>query len=81
MQKLLFFSLSLLFFGCQQQPKEASNNDGKKKVNPIVLSREEAIRLVQLPLDCINTEYPNKLNQVIGKTAQQPEEPQQGEPQ
>ncbi|MEJ6776410.1 MAG: DUF2891 domain-containing protein [Crocinitomicaceae bacterium] len=65
MQKLLFFSLSLLFFGCQQQPKEASNNDRKKKVNPIVLSREEAMRLVQLPLDCINTEYPNKLNQVI----------------
>lgn len=32
----------------------------------MTLSLEEAERLVHLPLECIDTEYPNKLNQVIG---------------
>ena len=31
----------------------------------IVLTVEEADRLAQLPLDCINVEYPNKLNQTL----------------
>lgn len=30
------------------------------------LTIEEANRLVNLPMDCVNTEYPNKLNQTIG---------------
>lgn len=31
-----------------------------------ILNKMEANRLAQLPLNCINTEYPNKLNQTIG---------------
>lgn len=31
-----------------------------------VLNLEEANRLAQLPLDCINTEYPNRLSQTLG---------------
>ncbi|MGB7784459.1 MAG: DUF2891 domain-containing protein [Salinimicrobium sp.] len=32
---------------------------------PIRLSLEEANKLAQLPLDCINVQYPNKLNQTL----------------
>src|SRR5690625_3608450 len=32
----------------------------------IRLNLDEANKLAQLPLDCIETEYPNKLNQVLG---------------
>lgn len=37
-----------------------------KQVDIPILNLEEANRLAQLPVDCIQTEYPNKLNQVIG---------------
>ena len=30
------------------------------------LNIEQANRLLQLPIHCVNTEYPNKLNQTIG---------------
>lgn len=32
---------------------------------PVQLSLEQANRLAQLPLDCMNVEYPNKLNQTL----------------
>lgn len=34
------------------------------------LNLEEANKLAQLPLDCINVEYPNKLNQVLGDSTE-----------
>lgn len=37
-----------------------------KQADMPILNLQEANRLAQLPLDCIQTEYPNKLNQVIG---------------
>ena len=37
-----------------------------KNVKSPVLNLEEANRLAQLPLHCMDTEYPNKLNQTIG---------------
>ncbi|WP_339649814.1 DUF2891 domain-containing protein [uncultured Salegentibacter sp.] len=33
--------------------------------NRVEFTREEANRLAELPLNCINTEYPNKLNQTL----------------
>ncbi|WP_424493779.1 DUF2891 domain-containing protein [Salinimicrobium sp. GXAS 041] len=33
---------------------------------PMELTLEQANKLAELPLDCINTEYPNKLNQTLG---------------
>ena len=53
--------------------KESESTDQKdllvaeiEQVSAPVLNLTEANRLAQLPLDCIQTEYPNKLNQVIG---------------
>ncbi|MGB0981847.1 MAG: DUF2891 domain-containing protein [Winogradskyella sp.] len=43
--------------------KEVSTH---KIIKPPVLNLEEANRLAQLPLHCMQTEYPNKLNQTIG---------------
>ena len=37
----------------------------EKLIQPM-LNLEQANRLAQLPIDCINTEFPNKLNDVIG---------------
>lgn len=36
-----------------------------KSYDPVVLTTEEANKLVELPLNCINTEYPNKLGQTL----------------
>lgn len=51
----------------------ACNNNEKKKevvvkkeVKAPELTLEQAQRLAQLPISCINVEYPNKLNQTIG---------------
>ncbi len=41
-------------------------NAATEKNNKPILNLEQANRLAQLPLDCINTEFPNKLNDVIG---------------
>lgn len=43
---------------------ESQNNSSLNK--GVVLNLEQANRLAQLPIDCINTEFPNKLNDVIG---------------
>lgn len=65
MQKVFIITISILFFGCQQHPVDLSTNETLPSVAPTVLSLEEAERLVELPIDCIDTEFPNKLNQVI----------------
>ncbi len=36
-----------------------------EKPKSVVLTVEEANKLAQLPLDCLNVEYPNKLNQTL----------------
>ncbi|WP_010178235.1 DUF2891 domain-containing protein [Aquimarina agarilytica] len=54
-----------------------SCNDTTKQEKPTVvkevatakLSLEQAERLAQLPMNCVNVEYPNKLNQTIGGVA------------
>ncbi|WCO00421.1 DUF2891 domain-containing protein [Psychroserpens ponticola] len=65
---LLFFALLIL--SCDTFEKKSitvseQKIEVKKAVVPI-LNLTEANRLAQLPIDCIQTEYPNKLNQVIG---------------
>ncbi|MEG9326558.1 DUF2891 domain-containing protein [Salinimicrobium catena] len=37
---------------------------------PVQLSLEQANKLAQLPLDCINVEYPNKLNQTLANSSE-----------
>lgn len=65
MQKTLIFTISILFFGCQQHPVDISADKNLISETPTILSLEEAERLVQLPIGCIDIEFPNKLNQVI----------------
>lgn len=45
----------------------ASVLEGQK---PVQLSLEQANTLAQLPLDCINVEYPNKLNQTLANAGE-----------
>ncbi len=76
MQKTILFTIALVLFGCQQQPVDQSNKENEQIIIPVTLTLEEAERLVNLPLGCIDTEYPNKLNQVISSDAdlQSPQE-------
>jgi len=49
----------------ENQTKSLENQTIEKVTIP-TLDLIQANRLAQLPIDCIQTEYPNKLNQVIG---------------
>lgn len=68
-----FYSM-LLFLLLQFSCNKTKDNNIVKPIQKLVvknavtptLNLEEANRLAQLPIDCIQTEYPNKLNQVIG---------------
>ncbi|MBT8318764.1 MAG: DUF2891 domain-containing protein, partial [Gramella sp.] len=44
---------------------EALLPEGLAAVEPVILDVEEANKLVELPLGCIQTEYPNKLGQTL----------------
>ncbi|MBL4861530.1 MAG: DUF2891 domain-containing protein [Crocinitomicaceae bacterium] len=65
MRNLIFFGLIPILLACKAEEKST-----REEIQPIPLqlSYSEAKRLVTLPLECIDTEYPNKLNQVIGGT-------------
>lgn len=58
---LLLVILSMIGFACKQQ-----DNTAIKTEVPLKLNIKEANNLAKLPLACMQTEYPNKLNQVIG---------------
>ena len=59
--------LSVLLFSCNtDKTKKSLQEEEVIKVEVPVLNLEQANRLAQLPLHCIKTEYPNKLNQTIG---------------
>ncbi len=67
------FLILVVFLGCNNSEEKES---AFKEINPIeivdkpTLSLEQAKRLAELPLNCMDTEYPNKLNQTIGSTSQ-----------
>ena len=64
-QYLLLFGL--LMTNCNETKNETVNSIADIEiVNIPVLNIDEANRLAQLPLHCMSTEYPNKLNQTIG---------------
>lgn len=68
-------SICIVFFVLIVSCKESKGNDKIDIENSeitesvSILNVDQANRLAQLPLDCIQTEYPNKLNQVIGSDA------------
>ena len=80
MKRFFLVLLCLVIFSCKgDKAKEAENNEtdndsidveallpeGLAISAPVILDVEEANKLVELPLSCINTEYPNKLGQTL----------------
>ncbi len=72
------FSLCLLMMACdtttkneaQEEPITNENNLSMEETLPVFeLDIKEANRLAQLPFECMETEYPNKLNQVLNSAA------------
>ncbi len=65
-----FFRLNLLLlislFSCVHTPADPEEEKLFEHVERLELTMESAEKLVQLPIKCIDIEYPNKLNQVIG---------------
>ncbi|TDN87618.1 hypothetical protein DET49_11166 [Salegentibacter sp. 24] len=79
MKKSLLLLMAIFVFACKGDPKveevsEMESDSIKEESileaellgsDKIVFTREEASKLAQLPLGCINTEYPNKLGQTL----------------
>lgn len=61
MRQSIVFILVFFMMSCSSPPKKIVKSYPKP-----VLNIEQANRLAQLPLACVETEYPNKLNQTIG---------------
>ena len=73
MKKQYILIVVLLVFSCENNKKEAVIvEEGVVKVEVVIepiLNLTQANRLAQLPLHCMGTEYPNKLNQTIGNAS------------
>ena len=73
MKKLTISILTLLLFTCNSSEENKSKlieqKDKVEQSKTPVINLEQANRLAQLPIDCIQTEYPNKLNQTIGSAS------------
>ncbi|WP_353779909.1 DUF2891 family protein [Winogradskyella sp. 3972H.M.0a.05] len=65
MRYFLLFALSFMFVSCNQEKKDDVKNLDYEVDTP-VLNLEEANRLAQLPLHCMDTEYPYRLGQTLG---------------
>lgn len=69
MKKHIIISITILAFSCNTSKKE--NKDAIEIPKPEmaetpVLNLEQANRLAQLPLHCMDIEYPNRLGQTLG---------------
>ncbi|MBU2929805.1 DUF2891 domain-containing protein [Winogradskyella psychrotolerans] len=71
MNKYLFI-LFLIVLSCNSSEDKKVESPSKSSVEVeelAVINIDQANRLAQLPINCINTEYPNKLNQTIGSAS------------
>lgn len=68
MKKLIAFVLVSIIFNCNSSKEEKKPEQTKpiEIVEQPVLNIEQANKLANLPLHCINIEYPNKLSQTLG---------------
>ena len=67
MKYTLILVLVFITFACNNKSKKNITFNQKIEIAEIpTLSFTEATSLSQLPLHCINTEYPNKLGQTLG---------------
>lgn len=67
--KFLITLFIFLLASCSPSEKSESKISDKKQVEKeekLLLTKQQAQRLILLPLDCIQKEYPNKLGQVVG---------------
>lgn len=67
--KQLIILLFIIIFNCNPSKKESKPIEELPTIEIAetpVLNLEQANKLAELPLHCINTEYPNKLSQTIG---------------
>ena len=73
MTKYYFISIIVfVFLSCNTSEEKKNTSKESTKVELVevpLLNLEQANRLAQLPLHCMNTEYPNKLNQTIGSAS------------
>ena len=69
MKKQIIFLLVLIAFSCNNSKdnKEVSVESPSIEIAEMpILNLAQANTLAQLPLHCINTEYPNRLSQTLG---------------
>lgn len=78
MKKKMIIIAALAIVSCKGDNNTSTTGDNKRdstlvdnavamleQPKSVILTVEEANKLAQLPLDCINVEYPNKLNQTL----------------
>lgn len=67
MKKYISIALLVFVLGCNKTKEENqfATPEIKQEIAPI-LNLKQANKLANLPLHCINTEYPNKLSQTLG---------------
>ncbi|WP_179019825.1 DUF2891 domain-containing protein [Winogradskyella forsetii] len=66
------YLLFVVFLTCNTSEKNKNTDRETTKVEIVeapTLNLDQANRLAQLPINCINNEYPNKLNQTIGSAS------------
>lgn len=69
MKKIIYLSIAILILNCNHSKEEKKDTMETLKVEIAVkpiLNLEQANKLAQLPLHCLNVEYPNKLGQTLG---------------
>ena len=69
MKKQITILLAALILSCntsKEEKKEVQQGEPIKNAKVPELNLEQANTLAELPLHCINTEYPNKLSQTLG---------------
>lgn len=62
--RLLLFMLILCAMSCSKQ-KATKEDSSDEKSKPLQLTISEAQKIIELPLHCLEVEYPNKLGQVL----------------
>ena len=78
MKKIILILAALAMMNCKGNDEYEENNETQQDTTlldkasgmlepakPIELTLEEANKLAKLPLECINVQYPNKLNQTL----------------
>ncbi|MDR0194187.1 MAG: DUF2891 domain-containing protein [Myroides sp.] len=58
---------SVLLFSCTEKQKSSNEPVTTEDQPTLALTVAEAKKIIELPLHCIEIEYPNKLGQVLGK--------------